>query len=61
MAMSKLKRYRVLKEMSQKELGSKCGISDVTISRYETGQRQLTVKSAKKIAAVLGVEWSELF
>lgn len=59
--MSKLKKLREERNMTQKTLGDAVGITATSISRYEIGKRKLSVDMAKKIAAVLGIGWTELY
>lgn len=58
--------YRIkelLKErnMTQKELAQKIGVSTVSLNRYMTGKGNPSVSSLEKIAEALDVEISELF
>ena len=47
--------------MSQKELAEKCGYTNrSTISRIESGERDIPVRQLKKIAAALGMETEDL-
>ena len=41
------------KDLNQKELAKKVGVTEVTISRYMNGERKPRVEIANKIAAVL--------
>lgn len=47
------------KEMGlrQSDLGKAVDIPQTTYSSYETGSREMPVRTAKKIAQVLNVEW----
>ena len=47
--------------MTQKELAKASGVCFVSICRYETGKQLPSVRVAKKIAAVLGVEWTRFY
>ncbi len=52
-----IKRLQMLLDennMSQKELANKVGVTEVTISRYITGERKPRIDIASKIAEVLG-------
>lgn len=47
--------------MSQKELAERCGYTNrSTISRIESGDRDVPVKQLKKIAAALGMDAEDL-
>lgn len=47
--------------LTQKELGERLGVSDVTISRYETRERQPDLNAQAAIAEALGIELSDLY
>lgn len=47
--------------MTQNELGMETGLTHTSISRYESGKRNISVETAKKLAEVLGVEWTVIF
>lgn len=44
---------RLDKKMTMKELGKRIGVSEGTISRYETGERKITFDSFVDICKVL--------
>jgi len=46
--------------MSQHDLAKKVGLTEVTISRYVTGQRQPTAYALYRMARVLGVTMEQL-
>ena len=46
---------------TQREVGELSGISESYYSMIESGGRKPTVKTAKKIAAVLGFDWTLFF
>ena len=46
---------------SMAELGRKAGVSAAAISRYELGQREISVEMGKKIAKELNISTSVLF
>ena len=52
---------RKARHMTQKELAKASGVCFVSICRYETGKQLPSVRVAKKIAAVLGVEWTRFY
>lgn len=47
--------------LTQKELGSKLGVSGAMIAQYETGVRTPKVDTMQKIAEPLGVSWVDLY
>lgn len=47
--------------MTQIEVAEQAGIARTTYSMIETGERGATVSNAKKIANVLGFEWTIFF
>mgnify|MGYP000868986394 CR=1 FL=1 len=56
-----LKEQRNQKKLTQSELAKKIGTTRPTITRYETGARRPSVNVAKKIADVLGFDWTLFF
>lgn len=46
---------------TQREVGKLSGISESYYSMIESGDRKPTVKTAKKIAAALGFDWTLFF
>ena len=50
-----LKYYRLQKNMSKKELADKCGVSAMTITHYESGDRKPDIDMIKNLADALGV------
>ena len=56
-----LKELRTLKSLSQASLGKKTGVSQDMISKIEKGDRLPSVKVAKKISEVLGIDWTKFF
>ena len=59
--MENLRKARLAKKLSQKELADELGVTTATISRYESGERKLQVETAKRIAEILEVDWYTLF
>lgn len=53
--------YRTQKGLTQEETATKCGISRQYYSFIESGARNCPVKTAKKIAEVLGFPWTLFF
>ena len=56
-----LMRERKKANFTQREVGKLSGISESYYSMIESGDRKPTVKTAKKIAAVLGFNWTLFF
>jgi transcriptional regulator with XRE-family HTH domain len=55
-----IKRARVSSELSQKQLAKKLGISDKTISAYETGRAFPPTPTLAKIAEITKISISEI-
>ncbi len=57
-----MKLNKILKEkhITAKELSSKTGLKYGTVLKYSSGELNVSVKAAKKIAPVLGMNWWEL-
>lgn len=55
-----IKMYRKNKGINQKELASKIGVSNVVLSRYESGIRTPDVSIQNKIADILDISLDEL-
>lgn len=53
--------FRKCADLSQKELALKSGLTQNTISSYETGQYSPTLINALKISYALGIPVSDLF
>lgn len=51
----KIKKLRIQRGFTQKELGEKAGISESTIRKYELGQRNPKFETISRIASSLGV------
>lgn len=56
-----LHELRLDRGYSQRQLAIKTGIAQATLAKYETGDGQPTVKNAKKIADVLGFNWTRFY
>lgn len=56
----RIKKIRLEKGMTQKEVAEKCGLFDSAIRRYESGRQNPKIGTVEKIANALGVETSEL-
>lgn len=59
--MCKLKKLRIENDMSQKEIGSKVGVTAATICRYESGARKLPPDIAKRLAKVFQISWQQFY
>ena len=58
--MTKLKTLREEKVLSQRELASMAGLTQMTVWRIENGYRDARPQTIRKLARVLGVEPKEL-
>ncbi|BEU88715.1 hypothetical protein TAMA11512_21790 [Selenomonas sp. TAMA-11512] len=58
---NKIKEYRKLQKMTQKELGEKIGVKHNTVSGYENGTNEPEQDILFKIAAALDVSINDLF
>jgi len=56
----KIKKLREKENISQSQLAYECGISQVQISRIETGEINTTIGTLSLIAKVLGVSIKDL-
>lgn len=56
----RIKKYRKVAGMTQRELAEKCGSATGTIQQYELDKRQPRVEQLQKIAHILNVSVSEL-
>lgn len=52
--------WRESKGLSQEALGGRLGVSDVTVSRWETGKRQPDLNAQAAIAEALGLDPMDL-
>lgn len=59
--MMELREFRRKARMTQAKLAERSGVSQGYIAHIESGRRVPTVKTAKKIAGVLGIDWVLLF
>ena len=55
-----IRKQRLKKGMTQSTLAAFLGVSDITVSRYETGQRKPDTETLFKIAEILNIPWSYL-
>lgn len=58
--MKKIKSIRVLKDVKQKDMAQKLGVSPQYLSRLESGRIDLKLSTLKRIAEILEVSISEL-
>ena len=57
----KIKEYRLLRKLTQRELAERAGVTRATICNIENGtQRDVKAGNLKRIAEALGVEMTEL-
>jgi len=56
-----LRSKRREKKLTQSELAEMVGADETTISKIEVGERRPSVELAKKIAAVLGFDWTRFY
>ncbi len=49
------------KEATQEQIATQCGISRQYYGFVEQGERNVPVKTAKKIAEVLGFNWQKFY
>jgi len=56
-----LRRLRVTKNLTQEQLGLEAGLRRTFISSLELGQKQPSLKTIQKLAAVLDLSLSKLF
>lgn len=59
--MNWLKEIRKANGLTQIEIAERCGFSFQLYSHFERGRRTPKVTDAKKIAAVLGFEWTRFY
>lgn len=57
---SPIRAARIAAGMTQQQLADALGISQVSVTRWETGEREPRVSTLKRIAAVLGCDLSAL-
>ncbi len=55
-----VRRLRVLRALSQRELAVRAKLSVTTVNRIETGQRKPMPRTVRKLAEALGVTPEEL-
>lgn len=56
-----IKEIRKAQNLTMKQVSERSDISESMLSLIESGKRTPSVRSAKRIAAALGVEWTKFF
>ena len=56
-----LKDIRAQQNMTQQEVANAANVDVTMISKIEVGERRPSVKVAKRIAAVLGFDWTRFY
>lgn len=56
----RLKAIRAEQQVDQETLGDRCRLSATTLSHYETGRREPTLKNIIKLKRGLGISYSHL-
>ena len=56
-----LKNIRIKKGLTQSDVAIASNVNVTMISKIELGERRPSPETAKKIAAVLGFEWTRFF
>ena len=56
-----LKLARMRKGLNQRELAEIIGVHHALISQYEHGRRRPSIKTAKKIANTLDINWTDIY
>lgn len=56
-----LKQYRIDKKMTQAQLAKECNCDRSMIGKVENGEVKPSVKLAKAIACVLGIDWTSFY
>jgi transcriptional regulator with XRE-family HTH domain len=57
---NRIREWRHLRRLSQEELAERVGSTGQTIGRYESGQRQVTLKCLARLAEALDCEPADL-
>jgi transcriptional regulator with XRE-family HTH domain len=55
-----IKKVRISKHLTQKEVATRCGMADSAIRKYESGKQTPKLDTLRRIAKALGVDWTEL-
>lgn len=59
--MTNMRKLRLKKGLTLKQVGKHIGRNESCVSHYETGLRKLPVAMAKKMADEYGCNWTELY
>ena len=59
--MEKMKLIRKSLDLTQEQLAQYVGVSQSSIVQLENGNRKPSVKVAKRIASILGFDWTDFF
>ena len=54
-----IRKYRIEKGLTQKQLGEKCGINEANIRKYELGTQKPKIETLERIAAGLDIPLSK--
>lgn len=57
----RIKAFRLVRGMTQKELGTRMGVDQSTVRKYESGKLNPKIETVKKIADALGVDMNALY
>jgi transcriptional regulator with XRE-family HTH domain len=60
-AVAKIKRARLTKQIKQETLGNELGWTKSQISRFENGERNITLKKLLKMMEILEIDPSNIF
>lgn len=55
-----LRDYRTSRKLTQAALGKELGVPDVTVSRWETGERRIDDQLLPRVAEITGIPRAEL-
>lgn len=56
-----LKLERMKKGLNQRELAQKIGVHPALVCQYEHKKRRPSIETAKKIADILDISWTEFY
>ena len=59
--MEQLKKLRIKKNMTMKQVGIEAGIAESTYSLIESGKRRPSPEVAQKLGEFLGFDWTEFY
>lgn len=58
---SRIRDYRILKNLEQEQLASELGVTQQTVSNYEKGKTDPGIDTLEKICSILGITMMEFF